>query len=99
CGGLAEPLGGQARQTLWKPVEAVDAKGSHEVVIHLKEPSVDLVPALAFGPGGAAIYPKEVIDKTGNGPLKQFIGTRPFRFVEHRPDLHVKLARFKDYAA
>src|SRR5262245_13699685 len=84
---------------VWKSVEAVDANGSHEVVIHLKQPSADLVSSLAVGRGGAVIYPKEVIDAAGTGPLKQFIGTGPFRFVEHRQGLHVKLARFKEYAA
>ena len=86
-------------KALWKSVEAVDAKGSHEVVIGLKQPSADLISSLAVGPGGAAIYPKEVVDATGDGQLKQFIGTGPFRFVEHRPDRHVRLARFKEYAA
>jgi|SRR5262245_8862106 len=85
--------GAKLGKLLWKSVDSVDAKGSHEVVIHLKEPSEDLVRSLAVGPGGAAIYPKEVIDAAGNGPLKQFIGTGPFRLVEHRPGLHVKLAR------
>jgi peptide/nickel transport system substrate-binding protein len=84
---------------LWKSVDTVDAKGSHEVVIHLKEPSADLIPWLALANGGAAIYPKEVIDAAGTGPLKQFIGTGPFRLVEHKPKGHVKLARFKEYMA
>ena len=48
---------------------------------------------------GAVIYPKEVIDAAGDGQIKEFIGTGPYRFVEHRPDRHIKLARFKDYAA
>jgi peptide/nickel transport system substrate-binding protein len=82
---------------LWKSVEAVDPKGPYEVVIHLKEPSGVLLNGLAFA--SAAIYPKEVIDATGDGQLKQFIGTGPFRFVEHKPDRHVRLARFKEYAA
>jgi peptide/nickel transport system substrate-binding protein len=86
-------------RSLWKLVREVDAKGSHEIVIHLKEPYADLVSALAGAQGGAAIYPKEVIDAAGTGPLKQFIGTRPFRLVEHRPNRHVRLARFKEYAA
>ena len=86
-------------KALWKSVDAVDAKGPYEVVIHLKEPSGALLSALAVAVNGAAIYPKEVIDATGDGPLKQFIGTGPFRFVEHKPDRHVRLARFKEYAA
>jgi peptide/nickel transport system substrate-binding protein len=89
----------EAGRSLWKLVREVDAKGSHEVVIHLKEPYADLVSSLAGGQGRAAIYPKEVIDAAGTGPLKQFIGTGPFRLVEHRPKVHVRLARFKDYSA
>jgi peptide/nickel transport system substrate-binding protein len=86
-------------KALWKSVEAVNAKGPYEVVIHLKEPSGALLSALAVATNGAAIYPKEVIDATDDGQLKQFIGTGPFRFVEHKPDRHVRLARFKEYAA
>src|SRR5262245_24158490 len=91
--------GAMLGRSLWKLVESVDATGSHEIVIRLKEPSADLVPWLATNSGGAAIYPKEVIDATGTGPLKQFIGTGPFRLVEHRPNSLVRLARFKDYSA
>jgi peptide/nickel transport system substrate-binding protein len=84
-------------RALWKSVEAVNAKGPYEVVIHLKEPSGALLSGLAYLT--AVIYPQEVIDATGDGQLKQFIGTGPFRFVEHKPDRHVRLARFKEYAA
>jgi peptide/nickel transport system substrate-binding protein len=86
-------------KALWKSVEAVAARGSYEIVVHLKEPSGVLISGLAVAWNGAFIYPKEVIDATGDGQLKQFIGTGPFRFVEHKPDRHVRLARFKEYAA
>src|SRR5204863_119918 len=42
---------------------------------------------------------KEIVDATGEGQLKEYIGTGPFKFVEHRPDRHIKLARFDGYAA
>jgi peptide/nickel transport system substrate-binding protein len=84
-------------QALWKSVEAATATGPYEVVIQLKEPSGVLLNG--FASIAAVIYPKEVIDATGDGQLKQFIGTGPFRFVEHKPDRHVRLARFKEYAA
>jgi peptide/nickel transport system substrate-binding protein len=86
-------------KALWTSVEAVDAKGPYEVVIHLREPSGVLLSTLAVAPNGAAIYPKEVIEAAGDGQVKAFVGTGPFRFVEHKPDRHVKLARFKEYAA
>src|SRR5712691_7756797 len=86
-------------KALWKSVEAVEAKGPYEIVIHLKEPSGSLILGLGRPNNGAAIYPKEVIDAAGDGQIKEFIGTGPYRFVEHKPDRHIKLARFKEYAA
>jgi peptide/nickel transport system substrate-binding protein len=38
-----------------------------------------------------------VIDAAGDGQIKQYIGTGPFKFVEHKPDRHVRLARFDGY--
>ena len=60
-------------KALWKSVEAVEARGASEVVIHLKESSGVFLSALT----SLFIYPKEIIDATGDGPLKQFIGTGP----------------------
>jgi peptide/nickel transport system substrate-binding protein len=86
-------------KAVFKTVDAVEAKGPTTLEIRLKEPSVILPTVLgAFGPF-AAIYPKEVVDASGDGPLKELIGTGPFRFVEHRPDRHVKLARFDGYTS
>ena len=86
-----------AGRAIWKSVEGVKAKNRHEIVFHLKDPSAALLAALAFPT--AVIYPKEIVDAAGDGQLKQLIGTGPFRFVEHKPDRHVRLARFKEYAA
>jgi peptide/nickel transport system substrate-binding protein len=86
-------------KALWKTVEAVEARDPHTVVIHLKEPSGSLLFGLGRPNSGAAIYPKEVVDAAGDGQVKEFIGTGPYRFVEHKPDRHIKLVRFKDYAA
>ena len=84
-------------RSLWKYVESVDAKDPYTVVISLKQPSASLIYGLSEP--HAAIYPKESIEAAGEGQLKEFIGTGPYRFVEHRPDRHIKLARFKDYSA
>jgi peptide/nickel transport system substrate-binding protein len=86
-------------KALWKDVEAVEARDPYTVVIHLKEPSGSLLYGLGRPNAGAAIHPKEVIDAAGDGQVKQFIGTGPYRFVEHKPDRHIKLARFKEYVA
>ncbi|MBI2217638.1 MAG: ABC transporter substrate-binding protein [Candidatus Rokubacteria bacterium] len=86
-------------KAVFKFVEAVEGPGPYEVVIHLKEPTATLLDGLARPNNAAAIYPKEVIDAAGAGQVKEFIGTGPFRFVEHKPDRHIKVARFKEYAA
>jgi peptide/nickel transport system substrate-binding protein len=91
--GAVASLGRQ----LWRNVESVEARDPSTVVLSLKQPSASLLFGLAEA--HAAIYPKEVIEAAGDGPLKEFTGTGPYRFVEHRPDRHIKLARFKDYAA
>jgi peptide/nickel transport system substrate-binding protein len=86
-------------KAIFKNVEAVEAKDPYTIVIHMKSPSGVLLAALARPNNGAAIYPKEVCDAAADGQLKEVIGTGPFRFVEHKPDRHIRLARFKDYAA
>ena len=84
-------------KTIWKNVEAVEAKDPSTLIIHLKEPSGSLLYALASP--YLAIYPKSVADAAGDAPIKEYVGTGPYRFVEHKPDRHIKLARFKEYAA
>ena len=86
-------------KAIFKTVEAVEAKGPNAVEIRLKEPSGTLLTVLAQVDSAAAIYPKEVIEAAGAGPLKEFVGTGPFKFVEHKPDRHIKLERFDGYAA
>ena len=93
-GRLATP--GKA---IWKTVEGIEAKGAHTVVMYLKEPSAVLLMGLARPNNGAVIYPKDVVTAAGDQAIKDNIGTGPYRFVEHRPDRHIKLARFKEYAA
>jgi peptide/nickel transport system substrate-binding protein len=86
-------------KTTWRSIEAVEARDPYTVVIHLKQPSGSLLFGLGAYNNAAAILPKEIVDAAGEGQIKEYIGTGPYRFVEHRPDRHIKLARFKDYAA
>src|SRR5207253_1378984 len=83
----------------WKNVEGVEAKDPLTVVMYLKDTSGALLTGLARPNNGAVIYPKEIVDTAGDNDVKEIIGTGPYRFVEHKPDRHVKLVRFKDYAA
>jgi len=85
-------------KAVFKTVDAVDARNASTVEIRLKEPSGSFLTNLAQVDNAAVIYPKDVIDASGEGQLKEYVGTGPFRFVEHKPDRHVKLARFDGYA-
>ena len=83
----------------WKNVEGVEAKDPYTVVMYLKDTSGALLMGLARPNNGAVIYPHKVVEAAGDKPVTEYIGTGPYRFVEHKPDRHVKVARFKDYAA
>ncbi|HYM91689.1 MAG TPA: ABC transporter substrate-binding protein, partial [bacterium] len=85
--------------SVYKNVESVTASDPSTVVMKLKEPFAPLLSFLAYPNGAAAIMPKEIVDATGAGALKQYIGTGPYKFAEWVPDRHVKLARFDNYAA
>ncbi|MEZ4572324.1 MAG: ABC transporter substrate-binding protein [Thermomicrobiales bacterium] len=39
------------------------------------------------------------LDNATDDPLTEFIGTGPYRLVEHVPDVHILFERFDDYAA
>jgi peptide/nickel transport system substrate-binding protein len=91
--GRLHPTG----KTLFSTVEAVEAKDPRTLVIHLKQPSGSLLYALASP--YLAIFPKSLTDAAGDNPIKEPVGTGPFRFVEHRADRHIRVARFKEYAA
>src|SRR5215510_9036973 len=80
-------------------VEAVTAPDKYTVVMALKEPFAPLLAFLALPSSAAAIMPKEIAEATPAGPVTQYVGTGPFRFVEWQPNQHVKLARWDKYAA
>ena len=85
-------------KAIWKN----DRGGRGQGPVHGGHPSEGALGIAPLRPwranNAAAIYPKEVIAAAGEGQIKEFIGTGPYRFVEHKPDRHIKVARFKDYA-
>jgi peptide/nickel transport system substrate-binding protein len=91
-------LGVRARG-VFANVAAISATDPRTVAIRLKEPNSLLITELSWWAQPAVIYPKDVIDETGAGPMRRFIGTGPFRFVEYVPDRHIRLERFDRYAA
>ena len=79
------------------PIASVAGAGN-TVTMQLKQPFAPLLFFLAFPNGAPAIMPKEILDQNGTGPLKQFVGTGPYKFVEWAPDRHVHVTRFDQFA-
>jgi peptide/nickel transport system substrate-binding protein len=77
-----------------KELDSISTKGAYGVEIALKNPYAPLVSQLALPSGMAAIMAKESIAT----PLKDFVGTGPYKFKERRPDQYVLLERFDKYA-
>lgn len=71
----------------------------HTVVMKLKQPYALLLQDLGSFQSPAVIYPKESVEDAGTGPLRQLIGTGPYRLSERIPDRHIRLDRFDGYAS
>ena len=78
-----------------KEIDSLKAKGPLAVEVVLKEPYAPLLSQLALPSGMAAIMAKDSIAQ----PLKDFVGTGPYKFKERRPDQYVLLSRFDKYSA
>jgi len=78
-----------------KNIETLEAKGPLAIEIKLKQPVPSLLAHLAMPSGFAVVMPKETIAN----PLKDFVGTGPYKFKERKPDQYVLLVRNTAYSA
>ena len=86
-----------AGRDLFRNVTSLAASDRYTVEMRLREPNALVPLILAMHTQGAVIYPREVIEEAGPGMIRRFIGTGPFRFVEHLPDRHIRVDRFDQY--
>jgi len=87
-----------ARGKLAAPViESINSPAPGSVQIKLRQPFAPLLPLLAMNNGAAAIVPAEIA--AAGSPIKDFVGTGPYRLIEHRPDQYIRLGRFDGYAS
>jgi len=85
-----------ASAAIMRPVDVIETPDANTVVVKLKEPSPGFIAGISSPRAPCAIIPAEEAAKPA-GQI-EIIGTGPFRFVEYRPDSHVRLARFDDYS-
>ena len=78
-------------------VDSVTAPDAKTVVITLKQPYSPLMTLLSLFNGAAAVMPKRIASSME--PIKEFVGTGPYRLVEHAPDRYIRVARFDKYAS
>jgi peptide/nickel transport system substrate-binding protein len=78
-------------------VQSVAAVSPSTVLMVLKRPYAPMLALLAYPNGAAAIMPERLA--TGQDPLKEFIGTGPYRLVEYKPDQYIRLAKFTNYVS
>src|SRR3954452_20591974 len=85
-------LRGNPRKSWYRNLDRVTANGDYEAVFHLKRPQPAFIALLASG--YSPVYPCHVTP----AQMRQHpIGTGPFKFVEFKPNEHIKVAKNPDY--
>src|ERR1700738_4979723 len=88
----SEKLRFNPRKSFHRNIERVSTNGDYEVTFYLKRPQPAFPMLLAIG--FSAIYPCHVSPRD----MRQHpIGTGPFKFVEFKPNEHIKVTRNSDY--
>jgi peptide/nickel transport system substrate-binding protein len=88
---------GQVMMSLVSDMKVVDDKTFH---ISVKQPTNVVLSSLAkIGTRTAFIMPKRIADTPSSQPIKEYIGSGPFKFVasEFKPGLKVVYEKNKDY--
>jgi peptide/nickel transport system substrate-binding protein len=80
------------RKAWYRNLEEVTANGDYQVTFHLKRPQPGLLELLASG--WSPVYPCHVSPRDMRSHP---IGTGPFKFVEFKPNEHIRLTRNEDY--
>src|SRR6516165_3889917 len=80
------------RKAWYRNIEEITTNGDYEATLHLKRPQPYLIALLASGQ--SPVYPCHV----STAQMRAHpIGTGPFRFVEYKPNEHIRVTRNPDY--
>jgi peptide/nickel transport system substrate-binding protein len=91
-GKTSDKLRLNPRKSWYRNLEEVTTNGDYEVTFRLKRPQPSFVAMLASG--WSAVYPCHV---AARDMRSHPIGTGPFKFVEFKPNEHIKVTRNPDY--
>ncbi len=84
-------------RTPWAMLDQISATDPMTVRITLKQAYSPLVNLLAFPNGSPVIMPKRIA--TAPDPLKEFVGTGPWKLIEYKPDTWVRIGKFAQYVS
>jgi peptide/nickel transport system substrate-binding protein len=92
AGKASEKFRVNPRKSWYRNLDEITTNGDYEVTFHLNRPQPYLIALLASGQ--SPVYPCHV-------PLREMrshpIGTGPFKFVEYKPNEHIRVVRNPDY--
>jgi peptide/nickel transport system substrate-binding protein len=92
AGKASEKFRVNPRKSWYRNLDEITTNGDYEVTFHLQRPQPYLIALLASGQ--SPVYPCHV-------PLRDMrahpIGTGPFKFVEYKPNEHIRVVRNPDY--
>src|SRR5207244_3353544 len=88
----ADKLRVNPRKSWYRNLDEVVAGGDHQVTFRLKRPQPSFIALLASG--FAPVYPCHV---SARDMRQHPIGTGPFKFVEFKPNEHIKVTKNPDY--
>ncbi|WP_394617512.1 ABC transporter substrate-binding protein [Lentzea sp. JNUCC 0626] len=91
---LAPPVRDDFKDSTWTKVDPL--------TVALQVPKASFLHLLHLSSRFAnypAIMPKEIIDKAGDDPVKDIVGTGPYRFVEWKADQELTLEKWSGYQA
>jgi peptide/nickel transport system substrate-binding protein len=92
AGKAGDKLRVNPRKSWYRNLDEITTNGDYEVTFHLKRPQPYLIALLASGQ--SPVYPCHV-------PLREMrshpIGTGPFKFVEYKPNEHIRVVRNPAY--
>ncbi len=78
-------------------LESFEAPDDYTLVFTLKTPSAVFIPTLSLPGGGAIVMPAAIAEGAGPEPVKEYVGTGPYKFVEWKPNQHMRFVRFDGY--
>lgn len=80
-------------------LESLSKQDDSTLEFKFKQPYGTLLEALANPDQSAAIMPGSIARAAGTDPVKEYVGTGPYKLADWNPDQYIKVVRFDDYAA